>query len=115
MCPIVVFAFQKNMILIMDVPSYRLNNILYGLYWFLFIKAYTSVIHKDIILLDIKKELHSEKECLSGFYSDTNIPAGLRVIKLLSMKFQLLINVEIVKTSPKFRFNTQQLVIYPAH
>ena len=33
----------------------------------------------------------------------------------LSMKFQLLMNVEIVKISGKFRFNTQQLVIYPAH
>ena len=46
----------------------------------------------------------------------------LEVIKLffsssaqLSMKFQLRINVEIVKISGKFRFNTQQLVSYPAH
>ena len=41
---------------------------------------------------------------------------GPKVIKLLSrsaqlsMKFQLLINVEIVKINGKFRFNTQQLV-----
>ena len=47
--------------------------------------------------------------------------SGLEVIKLfsssawLSMRFQLLINVEIVKISGNFRFNTQQLVINPAH
>ena len=46
---------------------------------------------------------------------------GLEVIKLfsssaqLSMKFQLLINVEIVKIIGKFKFKTQKLVIYPAH
>ena len=48
---------------------------------------------------------------------------GPQVIKLfsssvkLSMKFQLhvLINIEIVKISGKFRFKTQKLVIYPAH
>ena len=33
----------------------------------------------------------------------------------LSMKFQLLINVEIVEVSGNFRFKTQKLVIYPAH
>ena len=32
----------------------------------------------------------------------------------LSMKFKLLINVEIVKISGKFRFKSQKLVIYPA-
>ena len=47
--------------------------------------------------------------------------SGLEVIKLfsssaqLSMKFQLLIDVEVVKISEKFRFKTQKLVIYPAH
>ena len=46
---------------------------------------------------------------------------GLEVIKLfsssaqLSMKFQLLINVEIVKNCGKFRFKTHKLEIYPAH
>ena len=46
---------------------------------------------------------------------------GPEVIKLfsssaqLSMKFQLLINVEIIEISGKFRFRTQKLVIYPAH
>ena len=46
---------------------------------------------------------------------------GPKVIKLfsssaqLSMKFQLLINVEIIKISGKFRFKTQKLVIYPAN
>ena len=47
---------------------------------------------------------------------------GPEVIKLfsssaqLSMKFQLLMNVEIIEiSSGKFRFSTQQLVIYPAH
>ena len=33
----------------------------------------------------------------------------------LSMKFQLLINVEIVKIHGKFRFKTQKQEIYPAH
>ena len=33
----------------------------------------------------------------------------------LSMKFRLAINVEIVKISGKFKFNTQHLIIYPAH
>ena len=52
---------------------------------------------------------------------DLNGKPGFEVIKpfsssdQLSMKFQLFINVEIVKISGKFRFNTQQLVIYPAH
>ena len=47
--------------------------------------------------------------------------SGLEVIKLfsssaqLSTKFQLLINVEMVKISGKFRFKTQKLVIYPAN
>ena len=47
--------------------------------------------------------------------------SGPEVIKLfsssaqLSMKFQLLINAEIVKTSGKFRFIPQNLVIYPAN
>ena len=46
---------------------------------------------------------------------------GPEVIKLfsisaqLSMKFQLLINVEIIKISGKLRFKTQKLVIYPAN
>ena len=46
---------------------------------------------------------------------------GPEVIKLfsssaqLSMKFQLLINADIVKISGKFRFIPQNLVIYPAH
>ena len=50
-----------------------------------------------------------------------SLKPGLEVIKLfsssapLSMKFQLLINDKIVQISGKFRFNTQQLVIYPAH
>ena len=33
----------------------------------------------------------------------------------LSMKFQLLINVEIIKINEKFRFKTKKPVIYPAH
>ena len=47
--------------------------------------------------------------------------SGLDVIKhisssaKLSMKFQLLINVETVKNCGKFRFKTKKLVIYPAH
>ena len=46
---------------------------------------------------------------------------GPEVIKLfsssaqLSMKFQLLIDIEIVKISGKFRFKTKKLVTYPAH
>ena len=49
------------------------------------------------------------------------VKPGPEVIKLfsssaqLSMKFQLLINAEIVKIIGKFRFKTQKLVIYPAH
>ena len=45
---------------------------------------------------------------------------GPEVIKLfsssaqLSMKFQLLINAEIVKSSAKFRFKPQKLAIYLA-
>ena len=51
----------------------------------------------------------------------TAIAPGPEVIKLfsssaqLSMKFQLLINAEIVKNCETFRFKTQKLVIYPAH
>ena len=50
-----------------------------------------------------------------------SIHPGPEVIKLfsisaqLSMKFQLLINVEIIIISGKFRFKTQKLVIYPAN
>ena len=46
---------------------------------------------------------------------------GPEVIKLfsssaqLSMKFQLLINVEIVTISGQLRFKTKKLVIYPAY
>ena len=49
------------------------------------------------------------------------ICSGPEVIKFfsspdqLSMKFQLRINVEIVKLSGNFRFKTKKLVIYPAH
>ena len=45
---------------------------------------------------------------------------GPEVIKLfsssaqLSMKFQLLINAEIIKINGKVRFKPQKLVIYPA-
>ena len=51
---------------------------------------------------------------------EREIRSGPEVIKLfscstqLSKKFQLLIHVEIVKISRKFRFRTQKLVIYPA-
>ena len=53
--------------------------------------------------------------CLQG------LQPGLEVIKLfsssaqLSMKFQLLINAEIVKISEKLRFIPQNLEIYPAY
>ena len=46
---------------------------------------------------------------------------GLEVIKLfsnttqMSLKLQLLINVEIVKISGKFSFKAPKLVIYPAN
>ena len=49
------------------------------------------------------------------------IMSGPEVIKLfsssaqLSIKFQQLINAEIVEISETFRLSTQQLVIYPAH
>ena len=54
-------------------------------------------------------------------YILVKITPGLEVIKLfsssaqLSMKFQLLIDVEVVKISEKIRFKTQKLVIYSAH
>ena len=54
-------------------------------------------------------------------YTSVEIQPGVEVIKLfsssaqLSMKFQLLMNVKIVKISVKFRFKTQKVVIYPAH
>ena len=57
---------------------------------------------------------------MSTFTYCNNCP-GPKVIKLfsssaqLSMKFQLLINVEMIKISGKFRFKTQKLVIYPAN
>ena len=56
-----------------------------------------------------------------GDGATTSCLPGLEVIKLfsssaqLSMKFQLLINVEIVKNCGQFRFKTQKLVIYPAY
>ena len=46
---------------------------------------------------------------------------GLEVINLfsssaqLSMKFQLLVNVELVEISGKLELSIQQLVIYPAY
>ena len=57
----------------------------------------------------------------NGIVPDETSSSGPEVIKLfsssaqLSMKFQLLINVEIVKNCGKCRFKTQKLVIYPAH
>ena len=53
-------------------------------------------------------------------FNTKNIP-GPEVIKLfssstqLSMKFQLLIHIEIIKISGKFRFKTRKLVIYLAY
>ena len=58
--------------------------------------------------------LEKSRQCLED-------QSGLEVIKLfsisaqLSMKFQLLIDVEKVKIDEKYRFKTQKLVIYPAH
>ena len=55
---------------------------------------------------------------LSG---NSNYAIWAEVIKLfsslaqLSIKLQLLLNVEIAEISGKFRFSSQQLVIYPAH
>ena len=59
-----------------------------------------------------------------GQHKETNLRVSdqaLKVIKLfsssaqLSMKFQLLIHVEIVKIRGKFRLKTQKQAIYPAH
>ena len=69
--------------------------------------------------------LHTPASSSGQQCESTNLPEyvmspGLEVIKLfsssaqLSMKFQLLINVEIVKNSGKFRFKSHKLVIYPA-
>ena len=72
--------------------------------------------------------VHSGKPCanktklryqLTKMNSCNTHKPGPEVIKLfsssaqLSMKFQLLINAEIVKISEKFRFKPQKLVIYP--
>ena len=63
-----------------------------------------------------KKVLNSHKAKSPG-----EISPGPKVIKhfsssaQLSMKFQLLINDEIVKLGAQFRFKTQKLVVYPAH
>ena len=59
--------------------------------------------------------------CLLCLYSQVFVGPGPEVIKhfsssaQLSMKFQLLINDEIIKIGAQFRFKTQKLVIYPAH
>ena len=51
---------------------------------------------------------------MTCFLSTGNLPPGPEVIKLfsssaqLSMKFQVLINVEIVKNCGKFRFKTKK-------
>ena len=51
----------------------------------------------------------------------SNPGPGPEVVKLfsssaqLSMKFQLLTDVKIVKISGKFRIRTEDLVIYPTH
>ena len=72
----------------------------------------------DTLTLSTGDKLSShrwEKTALRG------LRPGPKVIKLfsssaqLSIKFQLLIDVEIVKISGKFMFKTQKLVIYPAH
>ena len=55
---------------------------------------------------------------LSGFLGTNQVPRFYEIFAIsaeLSMKFQLLIKVEIVEISGKFSFSTQQLVIYPAH
>ena len=58
---------------------------------------------------------------MTCFLFTGNLPPGPEVIKLfsssaqLSMKFQVLINAEIVKNCGKFRFKTKKLVIYPAN
>ena len=58
---------------------------------------------------------------LVGVPASSRDTPGPEVIKLfsssaqLSMKFQILINVEMVEISGKFRISTQQLVIYPAN
>ena len=57
---------------------------------------------------------------LNSHLTDWKSP-GPKVIKKISssaqlgMKFQLLIDVEVVEIDGKFRFSTQLLAIYPAH
>ena len=62
----------------------------------------------------------SGQQCASTILHDYVMSPDPEVIKLfsssaqLSMKFQLLINVEIVKISGELRFKSHKLVIYPA-
>ena len=74
--------------------------------------------------MDYKTDMMMMKANINNSFTGTSrmkTMPGLEVIILfsgsaqLSMKFQLLIDVELVKISEKFRFKTQILVIYPAH
>ena len=75
--------------------------------------AYDKSVHE--ILVIIKSGPDHDDNCLFQYSK-----SGLKVLKLfsrsahLSMKFQLLINVEIVKNCGKIRFKTQKQVNYPA-
>ena len=70
-----------------------------------------------------RKKVSSTYHILRDKESIIKLPyqPGPKVIKLfsssaqLSMKFQLLINADIVKISGKFRFISHKLVIYPAN
>ena len=72
------------------------------------------------IVRSVERHMFYQQTGSTEFRRTFTLPPGPEVIKLfsssaqLSMKFQLLINAEIVKISGKFRFNPQKLVIYPA-
>ena len=77
--------------------------------------------HPNIIKLHNVIKAENDKDIYLVFEFMGKRSSGPEVIKLflssaqLSMKFQLLINVDIIKISGKFRFRTPKPVIYPAY
>ena len=54
---------------------------------------------------------HHKKACVHGFSSGLIVKKLFSCSTQLSMKFQQIINVEIVEISGKFRDRTQQLLL----
>ena len=111
----------------MGVPVYRTASTV-PQYTDISVYRYTPnshVLSKKITVYLLLKWIYSKRiEGLTTALSKQSfepLGPGPEVIKLfscstqLSMKFQLLINVEIINISGKFRCKTQKLVIYPAN